>query len=90
MRYPMAALGFVIACFVFFVLWASSSLLINEVHEAMQPLARNMDSNDYNNMLNMLPWAFGIICAIFFVCAIIFVFVLEALSDEPEYYSYRR
>ena len=89
MRYPIAALFFVIACFIFFVLWAVSSLLISEVAGAMAPLASQLGSSEYSNMLGMLPWAFGIICAIFFVSAIIIVFVLDSLGDEPEIY-YRR
>lgn len=90
MRYPIAALFFVIACFIFFVLWAVTSFFISEVVSVMSPLADQLPTNEYSNMLNMLPWAFGIICAIFFVSAILTVFVLEALSDEPEYYEYSR
>lgn len=86
MRFPLAALFFVIACFIFFVLWAVTSLLLSEIGEAMAPLASRLSTDNYSNMLGMLPWAFGIICAIFFVSAIIVVFVLESLSDEPEYY----
>ncbi|GAG92265.1 unnamed protein product [marine sediment metagenome] len=86
MRFPIAALFFVIACFIFFVLWAVTSLLINEVRNAMAPLASQLGSDSYNNMLSTLPWAFGVICAIFFVMAIIVVFILDALGDEPEYY----
>ena len=89
MRFPAAALFFVIACFIFFVLWATSSLLLSEVSGAMQPLAYKLSTSNYSDMLNMLPWAFGIICAIFFVMAIIVVFILESLSDEPEIYYYR-
>lgn len=86
MRYPIAALSFVIACFIFFVLWAVSSLLLSEVRNAMAPLASQLGSSEYSNMLDMLPWAFGIICAIFFVSAIVIIFVLDSLGDEPEIY----
>ena len=90
MRFPIAALFFVIACFIFFVLWATSSLLLSEIRSAMQPLASQLSTDNYSNMLGMLPWAFGVICAIFFVAAILVIFVLESLSDEPEIYEYRR
>lgn len=89
MRFPAAALFFVIVCFIFFVLWAVGSLLLGEVTGAMQPLADGLSTDNYSNMLNLLPWAFGIICAIFFVSAILIIFVLESLSDESEYYTYR-
>lgn len=90
MRFPAAAIFFVIACFIFFVLWAVSSFFIAETVGVMSPLADQLETDNYSNMLGMLQWAFGIICAIFFVSAIIAVFVLESLSDEPEYYEYRR
>ena len=86
MRFPAAALFFVIACFIFFVLWAVSSYTISETVNVMSPLADNLETDNYSNMLGMLQWAFGIICAIFFVSAIVVIFVLESLSDEPEYY----
>lgn len=89
MRFPAAALFFVIACFIFFVLWAVSSFFISETVGVMSPLADDLSTDNYSNMLDVLPWAFGIICAIFFVSAILVIFVLESLSDEPEYY-YRR
>lgn len=86
MRFPLAALYFVIASFIFFVLWAVSSLLLSEVASVMQPFASKLSTDNYSNMLGMLPWAFGIICAIFFVTGIILVFVLDSLGDEPEMY----
>ena len=89
MRFPTAALYFVITSFIFFVLWAVSSLLLSEVGSAMQPLADRLSTDNYGNMINLIPWAFGIICAIFFVTGIILIFVLDSLSDEPEMY-YRR
>ena len=86
MKFPSAALYFVIGCFIFFVLWAVSSLLLSEVAGAMQPLASKLSTDNYSNMLNMLPWAFGIICAIFFVMALVAIFFMDSLSDEPEIY----
>ena len=82
MRFPIAALFFVIGCFIFFVYWVFGSLLTDTIRNALP-------SSNADYIVNMIPWAFGIICAIFFVSAIIIVFVLESLSDEPEYY-YRR
>lgn len=89
MRFPFAAICLLVASFIFFILWATSSILLSETRDAMMPYAMRLSTDNYSNMLNMLPWAFGIICAIFFVAGIIFVFVLDSLSDEPEFY-YRR
>lgn len=79
MRFPLAAMFFVIGCFIFFVYWVFSSLIIGAVHDALP-------SSNADHIINVIPWAFGIICAIFFVSALVSVFFLESLSDEPEYY----
>lgn len=89
MRFPLAALGFIFASFIFFVAWAVSSYLINETKDAMTPLATELGSAEYSSMITLLPTVFGVICAIFFLVGILLLFVLDSLSDEPEYY-YRR
>ena len=89
MRFPLAALGFIVASFIFFVAWAVSSYLINEIKDAMTPYASDLSGTEYSSMLTLVPTAFGIICAIFFLVGILLLFVLDSLSDEPEYY-YRR
>ena len=68
--------------FVFFVMWSVGYYLLNVVAVAMP-------SSGGDNIINTVHWAFGIICAIFFVTGIILVFVLDSLSEEPEIY-YRR
>ena len=90
MKYPTAALFFVIGCFIFFCFWAVASYILGTTVDALSPFGEQLASDNFNNMISMLQWAFGIICAIFFVSALVVVFVLEALSDEPEYYEYRR
>jgi threonine/homoserine/homoserine lactone efflux protein len=44
------------------------------------------DNATFQGILNDIPMAFGIICAIFFVTGLVLIFVLESWSDEPEYY----
>ena len=84
MKFPVAALFFVIGCFIFFVYWVFGSLIVNTVADALP-------SSQADHIVNMIPWAFGIICAIFLICGIVAVFVMESFSDEPEYYDqYRR
>jgi len=85
MRFPLAAVFLIIGAFIFFVFWAVSSLLLSEVAGALRPTA----VGDAGYYLGYIPWAFGIIAAIFFTVGVIFIFVLESLSDEPEIY-YRR
>lgn len=89
MRWPLSALFFVIASFVFFVFWAASSYLISQVHDAMVPFAAELGSSEYNGLLAVLPTAFGIISIIFFVVGILVLYVVDSLSEEPEmYYRY--
>jgi len=89
MRFPLAALFFIVSAFVFFVFWAVSSYLISVVGVAMTPLATELGSAEYSSELTLIPYAFGIICAIFFVTGVILIFVMDSLADEPEVY-YRR
>jgi len=89
MRFPLAALFFLVSSFIFFAFWAFSSFLMGAVGDAMTPLATNLGVSEYSNLLTLLPYAFGIICAIFFVTGIILIFVMDSLADEPEVY-YRR
>ena len=79
MRFPLAALFFVIGCFIFFCYWVFGSLIVNAVANALP-------SSNADHIVNMIPWAFGIICAIFFVMGLIAVFVMDSLGDEQEYY----
>ena len=86
MRFPIAALLFIVLSFIFGIMWAVTSLLVNTVEDAMLPYASELATSDASNIITLLPWAFGIICAIFFVTGILLIFVLDSIADEPEYY----
>ena len=86
MRFPLAALFFVVLGFIFLAFWSVSSYLIDVVVDAMTPLAADLGSSSYDDLLVMLPYAFGIICVLFFVVGIVLFFVLDATADEPEMY----
>jgi len=86
MRFPLAALFCVIVSFIFFVVWAVSSYLITVVQEAMTPHAVTLGSSSYSNLLTLLPYAFGIICLLFFIFGIVLFFILDATAEEPEMY----
>ena len=85
MRFTLASLFFIISGFIFFILWAVTSLLISETHDSMLPFIEGMNQ-ELLDMFTLLPMAFGIICAIFFVTGILLVFILDSLADEPEMY----
>jgi len=82
MRFPLAALFFLIASFIFFCLWAIMSYYLDTIQDALLPTA----PADAISILNLLPNAFGVICAVFFIAGILIFFVMDALADEPETY----
>ena len=89
MRFPLAALFFLVASFIFFLCWAISAFFLNTVSEGMEtavPLLSPSSQVSYNSIITLLPFAFGIICAIFFVTGILLIFIMDALADEPEMY----
>ena len=85
MRFPLASVFFIIASFIFFAIFAVSSLLITEVGDALDAIDDDL-GGDYPYIVQLLPTAFGIIAAIFFVVGILLIFVLDSLADEPEMY----
>ena len=86
MRFPLAAMLFLISSFIFFVSWAVSSYLITTVDDALSPLSTGFSTSGFADVVTLLPWAFGILCAIFFIAGILLIFVLDSLADEPEMY----
>ena len=88
MRFPTIALYFLVASFIFFVIFAATSVLVSETLDAMDDYTDGIDAR-YSEEINLLSTAFGIISAIFFVTGIVAIFVLDSLSDDPELY-YRR
>ena len=86
MRSPLAALFFIISGFIFFVCWAVSSFLLSTVGNALSPYAANLSGSGATEVINLLPTALGILCALFFIVGILLIFVLDSWSDEPERY----
>jgi len=85
MRFPVAALFFICAGFIFLATFAVGSLLIDEIDTAFDNEKPNLDSS-FTDTLTLLKDAFGIISAIFLVTGVLLAFILQSLSDEPEYY----
>lgn len=86
MRFPSAALFFLIASFIFFCIWAVTSYLLSTVSDAITPLSTDFMSSSQGSFITLLPIAFGIICIVFFLVGILLIFVLDSLADEPEMY----
>lgn len=83
-RFAVVLVLFIIAVFGFFIGWGVSSYMLDLFGNALIPLA----PTEADNIINLLEFAFGIICAIILV-VIVVVFFIESLSDEPEHYFYR-
>ena len=85
MRFPVAAVLFIVTSFIFFTWFAVSYLLITSMDDALSPTAPAGSLE----VINLLPTAFGVIGIIFFVAGLLLIFVIDSLSDEPEYYFRR-
>lgn len=88
MRFPIAAIMFLAAAFIFFIIWAVMSFFLSTVYDTLSPLATfsATDNAAYLNDLSSIQFAFGILCVIFLIVGIILIFFLESWSEEPEYY----
>jgi len=82
MRFPIAAVLFIVASFIFFVLWAVSSFLLDSVADALIPFA----TSEATNIITLIQNAFGIIAGLFLVTGVILFFFLDSIADEPELY----
>lgn len=80
-RFAVLMVLFLVAVFGFFIGWGVSSFVLNTFSSALIPLA----PAEADEIITLLEFAFGIICAIILVI-LVFVFVIESLSDEPETY----
>lgn len=80
-RFFVVLVFFLIAVFGFFIGWGVSSYVLDLFSNALIPLA----PSEADEIITLLEFAFGIICAIILVI-ICFVFFIESLSDEPETY----
>ena len=86
MRFPLAALGFMIASFILFVFTAVSFKILTATKDAMTPFADKLNNPTLSAIYNNLPLAFGIMAVIFFIAGILAFFFFESVSDEYEYY----
>lgn len=88
MRFPLAAVLFIVGSFIFFTFAGVSYYLMSTIDTAIDSLSPGYDAT-FQAIVDLLPTAFGVIAILFFVVGLLLIFVLESLSDEPEMY-YRR
>lgn len=66
-------------------MWAVGYFVLTEFDTSLSTVDSDLPSG-YTDVKTLLINSFGILCAIFFVAAILSIFVLESLADEPETY----
>lgn len=91
-RFPLAALAFIVAGFIFLLCFGVGSKLLTTVDEGLEKGISQLEADSQtkvNSIVDLIVSAFGIISAVFFVTGILLFFIMDSLSDEPEYY-YRR
>lgn len=82
MRFPVAALLLVVTGFMFLAFFGVGSLLLSSMDDALDP--STVDAQ-FSYEVDIIITAFGVIAAILLVMAVV-VFIIECMSDEPEYY----
>lgn len=80
MRFPIASIIFVIASFVFFIIWACMSYFIDQFTTALTPYA----PSQAQETMTLLTNAFGFFGVLFFFIGVVLVFLLDSTRDEPE------
>jgi H+/Cl- antiporter ClcA len=82
LRFSIASLFFICLGFIFLCLWGFFSFLLDSIYNALSPTA----VDDSILLMQDISWAFGVICALFFIVGIVLIFVLDSFADEPEMY----
>lgn len=88
MRFPIVTIIFLITAFGFLIGWGVTSHILDEIGTMLSPHDSHLSST-YQDEKTIIPTAFGIISALCFAMSII-AYVVEALSEEYEYYPYQR
>ena len=86
MRFSISAIFFIIAAFIFFVIYAVGSRLLQVVADALIPYA----PTEADRIITLLQNGFGVIAVLFFIIGIVLIFVLDSFADENEYYYVER
>lgn len=85
MRFPIAAIMFLVGAFIFFIFFAATSYMQTNILDALDPLDDDLGA-EYDAQITLLSTAFAVIAAIFFVTGLLLIFIVDSLSEEPEYY----
>lgn len=85
MRFPIAAIVFVVFGFAFGIAFAVASLIINTVKDALQTPVANLGVTEVTYWWTNIPLAFGVICVIMFILGGVVYFFFDSTREESEY-----
>ena len=83
MRFAFSSIFCIITGFVFLLMWGVTSYFLNEVKDAMTPY---LTGTTYSNYITLIPTAFGISAALFFIVGIVLFFIVDTMSEDYEGY----
>jgi len=89
MRFPIAALFFVVLLFIAFVGYCVSSFMLYTIDESLTSVSGFLGSSESSFLANLdvINLGFGVAMVIFFL-VIVVVFIVDSLRYEPEQYQY--
>lgn len=89
MRYPLAAIFFTISGFIFFAIYTFITYFLDTVDDALTPMLTTLSAEGQTTVaahFDLIQKAFGILSIIFFLVAILLIFLVDSWRDDPEYY----
>jgi len=89
MRFPLAAIFFTIAGFIFFAIFSVMTFLQESVADALTDHLGGLTASSQTsvtNTLTLIQTGFGVFAVVFFLVAVVLVFFIDSWRDDPEYY----
>jgi type II secretory pathway component PulF len=90
-RFPLAAIALIIISFVFFIIWAVMSFVLNVFKEIVTGTSGTLDAAGQaavTSESNLLTYAFGIISLVLFIAGILVVFFFDTFKEEQDVVYY--
>jgi type II secretory pathway component PulF len=90
-RFPLAAIILIVISFVFFIIWAVMSFVLNVFKEVFTGTVGTLDATGQimiTSEANLLTDAFGIISLVLFIAGILVVFFFDTFKEEQDVVYY--
>ena len=86
-RFPLAAVILLVMSFVFFIIWAIMSFVLNVVSDMVTGTTGTLDAVGQaavTSEANLLTTAFGVITLVLFICGILAIFFFDTFKSEQD------